>query len=92
MSVENGIVTAGGKKGTVLFFHGNVFHASSINLTPFDRDAVIITCNSVHNLPASIKSPRPDFPAGTNYEPSVCWSQRCRKCRTKYIKKSIFKR
>lgn len=69
MSVENGIVTADGKKGTVLFFHGNVFHASNINLTPFDRDAVIITYNSVNNLPEGKKSPRPDFLAGKNYEP-----------------------
>jgi len=66
---ENGIVTASGKRGTVLFFHGNIFHASNVNLTPFDRDAILLTYNSVNNLPGNIENPRPDFLVGTNYDP-----------------------
>jgi ectoine hydroxylase len=69
LSIANSIVTASGKKGTVLFFHGNIFHASNINLTPFDRDAVIITYNSINNLPGNTKNPRPEFLVGRNYEP-----------------------
>ena len=69
MSIANGIVTASGKKGSVLFFHGNVFHASNTNLTPFDRDAVLITYNSINNLPGNNQHPRPDYLAGKNYAP-----------------------
>ena len=69
MAISNTIVTASGKKGSVLFFHGNIFHASNTNLTPFDRDAVLITYNSVNNLPNNGQSPRPDFLAGRNYDP-----------------------
>lgn len=69
LSLANGIVTASGKKGTVLFFHSNVFHASNINMTPFDRDAIIITYNSVGNLPSNSRNPRPDYLVSRNYEP-----------------------
>jgi ectoine hydroxylase len=69
MTLSNGIVSANGKKGTVLFFHCNIFHASNINLTPFDRNAIIITYNSVNNLPFAIQNPRPEFLASRDYEP-----------------------
>jgi ectoine hydroxylase len=68
-SFSNGIVTASGRKGSVLFFHCNIFHASNNNLTPFDRDAVLITYNSVANIPTNTQKPRPEFLAGRNYEP-----------------------
>lgn len=68
-SSDNGIVTISGKKGTALFFHGNIFHASNINLTPFDRDAVILTYNSVFNIPKNVSNPRPEFLAGRHYDP-----------------------
>lgn len=71
LSVANGIVTAAGKRGSVLFFHGNIFHASNSNLTPFDRDAVLITYNSVNNLPRNDEHQRPEFLAGRNYDPIV---------------------
>jgi ectoine hydroxylase len=64
---NNGIVTAAGKRGSVVFFHGNLFHASNINMTPFDRHAVIITYNSINNLPTNNYSKRPEFLAGRNY-------------------------
>lgn len=69
LSIKNKIVTASGSKGTVLFFHGNIFHASNVNLTPFDRDAIIITYNSVNNIPNNIENPRPEFLSGRNYKP-----------------------
>lgn len=71
LSKKNSIVTASGNKGTVLFFHGNLFHASNINLTPFDRDAVLITYNSINNLPGNNLKPRPEFLAGRNFDPIV---------------------
>jgi ectoine hydroxylase len=67
MCLNNGIVAACGTKGTVLFFHGNLFHASNANLTPFDRDCVLITYNSVNNTPRRVENPRPEFLAGRNY-------------------------
>lgn len=69
LSVANGIITTIGKKGSVLFFHGNIFHASNINLTPFDRDAILITYNSIDNLPQNKQNPRPDFLSGRDYSP-----------------------
>jgi len=69
LSSDNGIVTVSGKKGTILFFHSNIFHASNINITPFDRDAIIITYNSTNNLPGDVVNPRPEFLVGRNYEP-----------------------
>jgi len=71
MSIQHGIVTASGKKGSVLFFHGNTFHASNTNLTPFDRDAVLITYNSVSNTPGNKDNPRPEFLVSRNYDPIV---------------------
>lgn len=69
MAEQNDIVTLSGKKGTVLFFHANIFHASNINLTPFDRDAILITYNSIHNLPGNKETLRPDFLSGRDYIP-----------------------
>jgi ectoine hydroxylase len=69
LATKNGIVTAAGKKGSVLFFHGNVFHASNNNLTPFDRNTVLLTYNSVNNPPGNVRNPRPEFLAARNCTP-----------------------
>ena len=66
---ENGIVTAEGKRGTVLFFHGNIMHASNVNLSPFDRNVAIITYNSVDNLPNTEGDLRPEFLAARAHQP-----------------------
>jgi ectoine hydroxylase len=68
LATENGIVDTSGKRGTVLFFHGNIFHASNTNLTPFDRDAILITYNGINNIPGNTIKPRPEFLAGRNYQ------------------------
>lgn len=68
---KNKIITVEGRKGTVIFFHGNIFHASNSNLSPFDRDAVIITYNSVYNTPKKNDKIRPDYLCGKNHEPIV---------------------
>ncbi|NEO37318.1 MAG: hypothetical protein F6J90_13690 [Moorea sp. SIOASIH] len=46
-----GIVSLKGKAGTVAFLHANLLHASSNNITPWDRKTLRITYNSVNNLP-----------------------------------------
>jgi ectoine hydroxylase len=56
-----GIVAPKGKAGCALFFHGNLVHASTINISPFSRAVVIITYNSVQNVPRPVDKPRPEF-------------------------------
>ncbi len=50
-----------GPAGSVLFFDGNLVHASANNISPFDRNMVLITFNSVENIPITRGTPRPDF-------------------------------
>jgi ectoine hydroxylase len=64
-----GIVAAKGHAGSVLFFHGNVFHASSNNLSPWDRHAFLITYNSVNNTLHKVPNPRPPFLANRDFSP-----------------------
>ena len=71
LATSNAIVTADGKKGTVLFFHPNIFHASNNNMSPFDRNMILITYNSINNPPRNVVNARPDFLSGTDQEPIV---------------------
>ncbi|MCW3072414.1 MAG: Phytanoyl-CoA dioxygenase [Bacteroidetes bacterium] len=59
--------SAKGKAGSVLVFHGNLFHASLSNLSPFDRNILIITYNSVENKLMPVDKPRPEFIASRNF-------------------------
>jgi len=63
---QNGIEVLELVAGSVIFFHPNLFHASIGNLSPYDRDTIIITYNSINNLPASEKK-RPDYICSTDY-------------------------
>jgi ectoine hydroxylase-related dioxygenase (phytanoyl-CoA dioxygenase family) len=66
-----GIVAPKGPRGSVLFFHPNIVHASSPNLSPYDRPIAIITYNSVKNVPPPVERPRPDFLASRDCRPIV---------------------
>ncbi len=66
---RQGIVSVKGAAGSVLFFHGSVFHASSNNLSPWHRNTFLVTYNRADNVPAGAGSPRPDFLAGRDYRP-----------------------
>jgi ectoine hydroxylase len=66
---RKGIVSATGPRGSVLFFHGNLFHASSNNLSPWDRHTFLVSYNSVRNTLPVQDNPRPDFIASRNFEP-----------------------
>ena len=66
---RHGIVAPKGECGSVLFFHPNVAHASSPNLSPFDRTVAIISYNSVENIPRPPKERRPDFLVANDYRP-----------------------
>ncbi|SUZ59092.1 uncharacterized protein METZ01_LOCUS11946 [marine metagenome] len=46
---KNKIIEGVGSTGSVFIFHSNTFHASSINLSPFDRSTILIRYNSINN-------------------------------------------
>jgi hypothetical protein len=54
-----GLAAPKGPAGSALFFHSNIVHASPNNISPFNRTIVIISLNSVNNLPVHVM--RPDF-------------------------------
>jgi ectoine hydroxylase len=58
---RHGIVAPKGPRGSVLLFHPDLVHASSPNLSPYDRPLVIISYNSVRNAPDPAGLHRPDF-------------------------------
>lgn len=58
-----------GPPGTLMFFHGNLFHASAHNLSPWDRLSVFASYNSVENLPLDMENPRPVFIAERDFAP-----------------------
>lgn len=66
---DKGLFEATGRAGSALFFHGNVFHASNCNLSPFDRKVLIITYNSTDNTLKEIAQLRPDFLSNRDFTP-----------------------
>lgn len=65
---KNKIVSTTAKAGSILFFHGNIFHASNCNMSPFDRKTYIITYNSVKNEVTGGEKLRPEFLSERNRE------------------------
>ncbi|QKG84615.1 phytanoyl-CoA dioxygenase [Kroppenstedtia pulmonis] len=63
-----GLVAPKGPAGSILFFHPEIAHASAPNISPFDRKLVILTYNSIDNLPQK-ELTRPDFLASRNFTP-----------------------
>ncbi len=64
-----GIVAIKASAGSVLFFDGNIVHASPNNISPFTRSIAIVTYNSIENIPSPVKDPRPEFLVSCNYQP-----------------------
>lgn len=62
-----GIEAPKGVAGSVLFFHPNIVHGSTNNISPISRKIAIIGDNSLENIPVSVENPRPDFIVGRNY-------------------------
>jgi hypothetical protein len=58
---EGGIVAPKGPAGSVLIFHPNLAHGSAPNLSPWDRSMMIVTYNSVNNVPVPTGELRPEF-------------------------------
>lgn len=63
-----GIIAPKGPVGSVLFFHPEIVHASPQNILPYDRKVVIVTYNSIENLPIR-KLTRPEFLANRIFDP-----------------------
>jgi ectoine hydroxylase len=66
---KNSIRSITGPAGTVMFFHGNLFHASGNNLSPWDRFTVFVSYNSVENALEAKENPRPEFIAARDFRP-----------------------
>jgi ectoine hydroxylase-related dioxygenase (phytanoyl-CoA dioxygenase family) len=64
-----GISSTTGQAGSILFFDSNLVHASPNNISPDDRKMIIITYNSIHNLPTTNGSQRPEFLVASNFAP-----------------------
>ncbi|HEX8174904.1 MAG TPA: phytanoyl-CoA dioxygenase family protein [Pyrinomonadaceae bacterium] len=71
MIEKYGITAPKGPRGSVLFIDGNIIHGSPSNISPFDRAVVIVTFNSVENVPAAVSNPRPEFLSNRNPSPVV---------------------
>ncbi|MEM9824121.1 MAG: phytanoyl-CoA dioxygenase family protein, partial [Bacteroidota bacterium] len=67
LAKQNGIKVLEYQAGTGIFFHPNLCHASTGNMSPFKRDTSIITYNSVANPPKHHN--RPSFVCSNDYRP-----------------------
>jgi ectoine hydroxylase len=68
---RHGMVSSCGPAGSVLLFHPDLVHGSAPNMSPFDRALLLVTYNSVHNLPVPGANPRPDFLCARDHTPLV---------------------
>jgi ectoine hydroxylase-related dioxygenase (phytanoyl-CoA dioxygenase family) len=75
IALDNGLFSAKGKAGTVLYFDGNLFHASSSNISPFDRKIILITYNATDNALQEVSNQRPSFLANRDFSPLVPLSE-----------------
>lgn len=75
MALKNDIHAIKGSAGSVLFFHSLLLHASSNNLSPWDRVCVFVTYNSVSNTLAERPNPRPEYIAHRDFSPLIPLSQ-----------------
>lgn len=72
---QGGIVAPKGVAGTVLIFQSTLVHASSPNLSPWDRNTLYVTTNSVGN--AIRKFQRPDYIAHRDFTPIQLLDDSC---------------
>jgi ectoine hydroxylase len=64
---QGGIVAPKGQAGSVLIFQSTLVHASAPNLSPWDRNTLYVTTNSVDNAIQRFK--RPDYIAHRDFTP-----------------------
>ncbi|WP_103071993.1 phytanoyl-CoA dioxygenase family protein [Aquimarina sediminis] len=68
---EDNVISVPGKAGSALFFHGNIFHASNCNISPFDRKTYIVTYNSVNNVLDRVEKERPEYLSERDVTPII---------------------
>lgn len=56
-----GVLTPTGQAGTAVFFHPEIVHGSTPNLSPYSRRLAIATYNEVRNTPRPAGEPRPEY-------------------------------
>lgn len=70
LAQENGMASSKGPPGTIVWFHGNLIHASPENISPYPRRVAILTYNAVGNKPVRFKeTPRPEFLFSRDMQP-----------------------
>lgn len=69
LALKYKIVSIKALPGSVLFFDSNIVHSSPNNISPFDRSVVIVTFNSIENIPSTVDNPRPDFLVSRDFRP-----------------------
>jgi ectoine hydroxylase len=73
--VPGGIVSPKGPAGSMILFHGCLVHASSSNLSPWDRVSVYLSLCAVSNHIRRFK--RPEFIAHRDFTPIECLPDDC---------------
>jgi ectoine hydroxylase len=64
-----GMRAATGAAGSMVLFDPRLVHGSGTNMTPYDRQLLIITYNSVDNVPEEVPSRRPEFLSASDTTP-----------------------
>jgi ectoine hydroxylase len=73
--VPGGIVSPKGPAGSMILFHSCLVHASSSNLSPFNRVSVYLSLCAVSNHIRRFK--RPEYIAHRDFRPIVCLPDDC---------------
>lgn len=68
LAKQRSLFSPTGAPGSVLFFHPNCVHASTNNISPFSRNVIIVTYNSIQNIPLNKDNPRPEFLVNQNHQ------------------------
>ncbi len=64
-----GMRAATGSAGSLVLFDPRLIHGSGTNMSPFDRQLVIVTYNSVDNAPQAVPHRRPEFLSSSDTAP-----------------------
>ena len=72
---DGGIVSPKGPAGSMIVFHSCLVHASTSNLSPWNRVSVYLSLCAVSNHVRRFK--RPEYIAHRNFEPIECLADDC---------------
>jgi ectoine hydroxylase len=72
---QGGIISPKGPAGSMILFHGCLVHASSSNLSPWNRVSVYLSLCAVSNHIRRYK--RPEYIAHRDFSPIICLSDDC---------------